>query len=322
MGRYVLKRTGLGLLTLFLSFTLTFFLIRFAPGDPIQILAGRENPNPKQIEYVKELYGLKQPMLTQYVKYLSNVLKGDLGFSFRNKQDVLSIIMSRLSPTIKLTLTASTLSAVIGTALGIWLVKIKNAKVERLFLSLSYLMDAIPVFWLGMVLILIFAGRLGWFPIAGMHDVRHRQEGLAKLLDEGRHMVLPVLTLVLVQAPIYMRVIRSSILNVVNENFVQTFHAVGMPESRIFNRYILKNAISPVIILFGFSLAFTISGVALIEIIFAWPGMGRLIIEAVSTRDYMLLNGIYLIISASVVVFMVVMDVVQAIIDPRIRLEG
>ena len=319
MSRYILKRIALGILTILISFTFTFFLIRFAPGDPIKIMAGRENPSASQIEYIQKLYGLDQPLMVQFTHYLGNLLKGDFGFSFKNNQPIVKIILSRIRPTILLTLTSSLLSAVCGTLLGILVVRMKKPSIERTLLRISYFVDAIPTFWLGLILIIFFAGKMKWFPTSGMHDVRNQSTGIQKILDIIHHMVLPVITIVIVQVPIYFRVIRSSILNTMGDDYIKTFRAAGLSEAKIFHKYILKNSILPIIVLFGSSLAFTISGVALIEIIFAWPGMGRLILQAVSSRDYMLLNGIYLMISASIIIFMILIDIVQAVIDPRIR---
>ena len=321
MSKYVTKKLLLGLVTIFFSFTFTFFLIRFAPGDPIKILAGRENPNPEQIAYAKNLYGLDQPLHIQFITYLMNVLRGDFGYSFRNNQSVLGIIATKVRPTLLLTVFSSTLSALIGTSLGIAVAQKSDSRFDRFILRLSYLIDAIPTFWLGLILIMIFSSTLGWFPTAGMQDIRNRYTGLRGVLDLAHHMVLPVLTLVIVQVPIYMRVARSSILNVKSADYILTFRATGMKESKIFYKYVMKNAIVPVLTLFGMSLAFTISGVALIEIIFAWPGMGRLIMDSIQARDYMVLNGVYLLISVSVIIFMILIDVVQAAIDPRIRLR-
>lgn len=321
MRKYVTKKLLLGIGTIFFSFTFTFFLIRFAPGDPIKILAGRENPNPEQIAYTKSLYGLDKPLFTQFVTYLVNVLRGDFGYSFRNNQSVLSIIATKVRPTLLLTVFSSTLSALIGTSLGIGIAQKSDSRFDRLILRISYLIDAIPTFWLGLILIMVFSSTLGWFPTSGMYDVRNRYTGFRRFLDLAQHMFLPVLTIVIVQVPIYMRVARSSILNVKSADYILTFRATGMKESKIFYKYVIKNAIVPVLTQFGMSLAFTISGVALIEIIFAWPGMGRLIMDSIQARDYMVLNGIYLLISMSVILFMILIDIVQATIDPRIRLR-
>lgn len=321
MRKYVMKKLLLGFVTVFFSFTFTFFLIRFAPGDPIKILAGRENPNPAQIAYVKSLYGLDQPLHIQFFVYIGNVLQGDFGYSFRNNQSVLSIIGTKIKPTLMLTVLASTLSASLGTLSGITIARRSGSRFDRIILRLSYLIDAIPTFWLGLILIMVFSSKLGWFPTSGMQDIRNRYTGVRGVFDLAHHMVLPVLTIVIVQVPIYMRVARSSVLNVMSDDYILTFRAAGMKERKIFNKYVIKNAIVPVLTQFGMSLAFTISGVALIEIIFAWPGMGRLIMDSIQARDYMVLNGIYLLISMSVIVFTILIDIVQAAIDPRIRLR-
>ena len=321
LKKYVVKRLALGLFTIILTFVLTFFLIRLAPGDPIKLLAGRENPNQQMIEKIRMEYGLNHPLHIQFWHYLRNLLRGDLGFSYKNNVSVWSILSSRLKPTLILTLSSTILSALIGTALGIYSVRKDNRTLDRTLINISYFIDAIPSYWLGMVLIIIFASLLGWFPTSGMQNVRMRYTGMRRALDIGYHMVLPVLTIVIIQVPIYFRVVRTSILNVIGDDYIQLFRAAGMQDNHIFNRYVLKNAASPVIVLFGSSLAFTLSGVSLIEIIFGWPGMGRLIIDSINVRDYMVLNGIYLIISISVIIFMILIDIVQAMVDPRIRMR-
>lgn len=321
MNKYIAKRVALGILTILISFTLTFFLIRLAPGDPIKLLAGRENPNPDQIAYVRELYGLDQPLIVQFITYLRNILQGDLGFSFKNNQSVVGIILSRVRPTLLLTVSSSIISATVGTFLGIWVARRRRSRAEQMWLGISYFIDAIPTFWLGLILILVFSSILGWFPTSGMHDIRARHEGIHRFFDELYHMTLPLATIVIVQVPVYFRVARASLLNVMQDDYIRTFRATGMRETKIFNKYAMKNAILPIVTIFGSSLAFTISGVALIEIIFAWPGMGRLIIDAINSRDYMVLNGVYLMISTSVIIFMILIDIVQAWIDPRIRLR-
>lgn len=321
MKKYILKRSLLGIVTIVLTFVFTFFLIRLAPGDPIKLLAGRENPNPDMIEKIRTEYGLNYPLHIQFVHYVRNLLKGDLGFSYKNNLSVLSIISSRIQPTLILTLSSTILSALAGTSLAIFTVKQDNRALDRGLINVSYLIDAIPSYWLGMVLILVFSSYLGWFPTSGMQDVRMRYTGWRRGLDVAYHMVLPVMTIVIIQVPIYFRVARTSILNVLGDDYIQLFRAAGMSESHIFNRYVLKNAAAPIVVLFGSSLAFTLSGVSLIEIIFGWPGMGRLIIDSINIRDYMVLNGIYLIISISVIVFMILIDIMQAYIDPRIRMR-
>lgn len=321
MIRYLRKKTMTGLLTILFSFIITFFLIRYAPGEPIKLLSGKDNPNPEQIEYLTEKYGLDQPVLKQFIKYISNALKGDLGYSYKSNEPVTKIISKKILPTILLTLTSSILSVVIGTSIGLYSGRKVGSKIDNILCSISYILDAIPSFWLGLILILIFSSKLKILPTSGMRDVRQEYEGIKKILDILKHMILPVMVITIIQIPIYFRIIRSSTIQVLNENFIKTFRATGMEENKIFRKFVLKNAIIPVITTFSLSFAFLLSGVSLIEIVFAWPGMGRVIMDSVKNRDYPVLTGIYLLLSISISISMIITDILYSIIDPRIRLE-
>lgn len=321
MRHYIKKRLLTGILTIIFSFSLTFFLIRYAPGNPIKVLAGTENPNPELIENLTIKYGLDKSVPVQFFNYIKNILKGDLGFSYRSNEPVTKLIGEKVFATILLTLTASILAVVIGTFLGIYAARKAGSVIDRTLCGISYVFDAIPGFWLGLILILIFASRLKMLPTSGMYDLRGQNEGIWYVFDVAKHMVLPVSTLVIIQTPIYFRISRSSVLQVVSEDFILLFKATGMKESKIFNKYVLRNAIIPTITVFSMSLAFMIGGVTLTEIVFAWPGMGRLILDAIKSRDYPLLTGVYLMISISIVLVMLVTDIIYALIDPRIRYE-
>jgi peptide/nickel transport system permease protein len=192
---------------------------------------------------------------------------------------------------------------------------------DTLFSAISYLFNAMPAFWLGLMMIILFATVLNLAPSSGMTNTRISHKGLAYVFDVMHHMLLPVAVLVLVDLPLYFRIAKSSVLQVASEEFILTLRATGMDEKKIFNKYIFRNAILPTITVFGISLAFLITGVALIEIVFAWPGMGRLVLTAISQRDYPTLMGIYLLMSISIAVVMVIVDVVYAVFDPRIRYQ-
>lgn len=321
MLRYVLRRLATGLLTILLSFALTFFLIRFAPGNPVKVLAGKDNPNPEQIEHLTKVYGLDQSVGTQFIKYINNALHGYFGYSYKSHLPVTTILGRKIVPTVILTLTASLLSVIIGTALGVFAGRRSGHLSDRLLCDISYVIDAVPSFWLAMILIMLFAGKLKWLPTSGMYDIRGDYEGFKKFLDLLRHMILPIATLVIIQVPVYFRIARSSVLHVLGSEFIRTYRATGMSERRIFGKYVLRNALIPIITTFSMSLAFLISGVALIEIVFAWPGMGRVILDAINGRDYPVLTGVYLLISISISVFMMLTDILYAWVDPRIRLE-
>lgn len=321
MKSYIGKRIATGILTIIFSFCITFFIIRYAPGNPMKVLAGTDNPNPELIEHLTIKYGLDKPIPVQFVNYVKNILKGDLGHSYMSNEPVTKLIKEKVFPTILLTLTSSILAVVVGTFLGVYAARKVGTIFDRVMCGLSYFIDATPGFWLGLIFILIFSSTLKILPTSGMYDLRIENQGFAHVLDVIKHMILPVSTLTIIQIPLYFRISRSSVLQTMSEDFIMTLRATGMKESQIFNKYVLRNAIIPTITMFSLSLAFTISGVALIEIVFAWPGMGRLIMDAIMKRDYPLLTGIYLTISISICIVMIITDIVYALVDPRIRLE-
>lgn len=318
---YIGKRIATGILTIIFSFCITFFIIRYAPGNPMKVLAGTDNPNPELIEHLTIKYGLDKPIPVQFVNYVKNILKGDLGHSYMSNEPVTKLIKEKVFPTILLTLTSSILAVVVGTFLGVYAARKAGTIFDRVMCGISYFIDATPGFWLGLIFILIFSSTLKILPTSGMYDLRIEKQGFAHVLDVIKHMILPVSTLTIIQIPLYFRISRSSVLQTMSEDFIMTLRATGMKESQIFNKYVLRNAIIPTITMFSLSLAFTISGVALIEIVFAWPGMGRLIMDAIMKRDYPLLTGIYLTISISICIVMIITDIVYALVDPRIRLE-
>lgn len=321
MKKYIIKKFFTGILTIMFSFIITFFLIRSAPGNPIKFLAGKDNPNPELIKHLTIKYGLDKPIPVQFTKYIGNVIKGDFGYSYMSNEPVLKLIGEKVFATILLTLTATILAVIIGTFVGICSARNVGTGLDKFMCGVSYVFDAIPGFWLGLVLIIIFASTLKILPTSGMYDVRAEYTGMLYILDVGRHMILPVTTLFLIQTPLYFRIARSSVLQTMSEDFVLVLRATGMDDKKIFNKYILRNAIIPIVTAFSTSLAFMIGGVTLIEIVFAWPGMGRLIMDAIMKRDYPLLTGVYLMISISISMVMIITDIIYAIIDPRIRFE-
>lgn len=321
MFRYVMKRLLIGLITIFLAFTLTFFLTRVAPGNPIRVLAGKDNPNPDQIAYLTSYYGLDKPLSEQYVNYITAAFHGDFGRSIKSNRPVVDIISEKVLPTLILSLTGSVLSILIGTALGLYAGRRIDSWQDRILVNLSYIIDAIPSFWLSMMFIMLFATRLRWFPTTGMYSIRETYTGWARVQDLLIHMVLPVAVMVIISVPYYFRVSRASVRRVLEQDFIHSLRALGMRERKIYRKYVLKNALIPVITASGMALAFALSGVALIEIVFAWPGMGRVIMNAVTQRDYNVLSGVYLMLSICVTVFMILTDLIYAWVDPRIRLD-
>lgn len=319
MKRYIFKRSLSSLLVVFTSVIINFFIIRLAPGDPIRILAGTDNPNEAMIAALRAQYGLDKSLFEQFFVFFKNLLKGELGFSYISNQPVIELILERIGPTLLLSLTALIISVIIGIYLGVECGKKPGGKLDGFVSGFSYVFDSMPSFWLGMMMILIFASSLGWVPTSGMVNLRARASGFAKIVDIAYHMILPVSTLVLIQFPYYFRITRTSIIQTLSEDFITTLRATGMDEKRIFNKYVLRNAILPTVTIVGMSFAFLLSGSALIETVFAWPGMGRLLMDSIARRDYQVLTGIYLVISVSVAIVMLAVDILYGFIDPRIK---
>ncbi len=320
MKRYVFKRTLSSLLVVFTSIIINFFIIRLAPGDPIRILAGTDNPNQAMIDALRVHYGLDQSLFQQFIVFMQNLFKGDLGYSYVSNQPVLEIINERIWPTLLLTLTAMIIAVALGIAFGVYCGRKPGSRLDNFISSISYIFDSMPSFWLGMMLILVLAANLNWFPTSGMMNLRNRGvSGIDLVMDIAYHMVLPVTTLVLIQFPYYFRITRTSVVQTLSEDFIMTLRATGMNERLIFNKFVLRNAILPTVTVVGMNFAFLLAGSALIETVFAWPGMGRLLLESINSRDYQVLTGIYLVISVSVAVVMFLIDIFYGLIDPRIK---
>lgn len=321
MKRFILKRLFSGTIVVLFSVLFNFVIIRLAPGDPTRLLAGKDNPSPEMIAALQEKYGLNKPIMTQFWLYVKQLAHGDFGYSYVSTAKVWDLIKTRIGPTLLVAFTGAFIGLIIGTLLGIYAARKKGSKVDVFLCGISYVLDSTPSFWLGLMMILIFASILKWFPTYGMYSLRGNYTGFAKVLDLLRHLFLPVTTLVLLNIPYYFRIARSSVLQTMSEDFIMTLRATGMSERKIFNKYVMRNAIIPTITVFGITLAYMITGVSMIEIVFAWPGMGRLMLDSITKRDYPTLSAIYLMLSISVAVMTIVVDIVYAWIDPRIRIE-
>lgn len=318
--KYLFRRIFSAALLVILVITINFFIIHLAPGDPVTIMAGLENPSPQIVDALKKKYGLDKPLLVQYLKYMANLFKGDLGFSYVYDQPSWKLIGPRIVPTLSITITASVIAFSLGTYLAV-LASRKRRKFGDLFLSLiSYVLYAMPSFWLGLILILVFSSKLKWFPTSGMFDMRASYVGFRKFLDYLYHLFLPVLTLVLIQLPVFYRVTRASIVQNLREDYVMVLSAAGLSRDKLFRKYVMKNSIIPAVTIFGIHLGFSITGAALVEIVFAWPGMGRLLLDAVFRRDYQLLLSIYFLMAVFISLAMIITDIVIAVLDPRVRL--
>lgn len=271
--------------------------------------------------FLTEKYGLDQPLPSQLFRYVKYAVRGDLGYSYLSRRPVAQLIGEKIGPTLLLTLTAIGFSLLFGSFLGFYAARNPGKFFSRQMQRCSYLFDSLPGFWLGLILILVFASCLKLVPTAGMTDLRQEYVGFPHMIDVARHMILPVLTLIIVQSPLYFRVARSSAARALKEEYVKTLRAAGLSEGKIFYGFVLRNAAIPLVTVFSSDLAFSLAGVSLVETVFAWPGMGRMLTEAALRRDYPLLTGIYLTISLSICGAMIGADAIYAALDPRIRLR-
>jgi peptide/nickel transport system permease protein len=318
MRRYLGKRAITAVISVLLVLVINFTIIRLAPGDPARLLVGTENPTAEQVELITKKYGLDQPVYMQFLKYLGNLLKGDMGVSYYTNEPVSKLIAEKLGYTALLTLTALVIAVVLGTWAGIACARHIGGKLDNFVASITYIIDGFPSFWLGLMLMLVFASILGILPYSGVMNIRESYTGMRRVLDVAEHMILPVSTLAILHFPYYFRISRSSMIQTLGEEYMTTLWVAGMPKKRIFRKYAFRNAILPTVTAVSIHMAYIVTGSALVEIVYSWPGMGSYVMQSISRRDYPVLMGIYLMLSVSVAVMMIVIDVLYAVLDPRI----
>ncbi|QHJ00413.1 ABC transporter permease subunit [Xylophilus rhododendri] len=319
--RFVLRRLLQALPILIGIAVLNFLLVHLAPGDAATVLAGESGGAPP--EYLAQLraqFGLDQPMYLQLLRYLRNMLTLDLGYSYRHGETVLALILDRMGPTLLLMGLAFVFSICGGVLLGIAAATALNGWRDRLISVLAVVTYATPLFWMGIMLILVFSVKLGWLPTSGMEDVVAFNTGWARVLDIAWHLVLPVLTLSLFNMAVYTRMMRSSMLDQRGQDYVLTARAKGLAEAVITRRHILRNALLPVLTMAGVQVGALLGGSVVIESVFAWPGLGQLAFQSLFARDYNLLLGIFFLSACLVVVVNLVVDLLYSAIDPRMKL--
>lgn len=321
MKKFILKRIYTAFIVVLVVVALNFFIIKLAPGDPVNIMAGFDNPNEEFKMAVRAKYNLDKPLITQFFTYIYRLVQGDLGESYYSSRPVTELLAERMGASLLLSGTSAVLAFIIGTVLGLTAGKKEDSMQDKVLSAGTYVANAMPSFWLGLMLIFVFASRLGWLPTQGMYSLRENYTGIARYIDLGKHLILPVTTLVLVQIPGYFRITRSSVIQVMADDYITIFRVTGMSEKKIYMKYVLKNAILPVVTLFGINVAYIVAGSTLVETVFSWQGIGILMYTAIAKRDYNVLMGTYLIIAVSVAFFMILVDVIYAKLDPRIHYE-
>jgi len=320
--RYIYRRLIQIVIIFFVILTILFFLFHLAPGDPVSRMVD-PNLTPEDAQLIIKELGLDQPLWMQYLYYLKNFLTGHFGSSFHYGQPVIDIIGNRLPNTILLFTTSIILSAIVGIYLGKIASWHKGKKTDTLMTLGALITHTVFLPWMALIMIWIFAYRLGWFPITGMISEEvwlNPNAGVWwKMIDVLHHMALPLVTLFLIHFGSYLLIMRSSMLNTLKEDYILTGRAKGLSEKVIRDHHAAPNAALPVVTSVGLSLAFSINGGALTETVFTWPGIGRELVFAVSHNDYPLAMASFLLIAIVVLLSNLVVDILYAYLDPRIR---
>jgi peptide/nickel transport system permease protein len=321
--RYIAMRLVKTILVTVAVVLLSFFLIRLAPGDAATVMAGQSGyADEAFIKSLRAEYGLDQPLPVQLWKYAIAVAHGDLGTSYVRRQPVLAVIMERLPNTLLLDGFALLLAVAGGVWLGGIAARRPGSVGDAAVTVLSMLFYAVPQFWLGMMMVLVFSVWLAWLPPFGIETMGADYTGFMQLGDVAQHMILPGLTLALYFLASYARLTRAAMIEVSEQDFVKTARAKGISERQVARRHILRNALIPLVTYAGLQASILVGGSVLVENVFSWPGVGTLAYEAVNARDNPLLLGIFIVTAILVSLFNLITDIAYAVVDPRVELGG
>jgi dipeptide transport system permease protein len=334
MLRYLLKRAALTVPTFFALMFLTFVAIRLVPGDPVEVRVGERGISPERLEYFRHELGLDQPVWKQFLDYVWQLLHGNFGTSLVTNEKVLTEFIALFPATIELSLCAMLFATLIGIPAGAVAAVKRGSVYDQVLMGLSVTGFSMPIFWWGLLLIMFVAERWGLTPVSGRIDLikfyfepvtgfmlidawLSGQKGA--LLDAAHHLVLPAIVLGTVPLAVIARMTRSSMLEVLSEDYVRTARAKGLAPWRVVGLHALRNAMIPVVTVIGLSVGALMAGAVLTETIFSWPGVGKWLIEAIARRDYPSLQGGVMLVSSVVILVNLVVDVLYGVINPRIR---
>lgn len=319
--RYVLKRLAQGVPIILAIVVLNFFLLNMAEGDAVDVLAGEAgSATPEYMAELRAKFGLDKPLPVQLLVYLKNVISLDLGYSFRHDMAVSKLIVDRFWPTLLLMACTIFIAITFGVLLGLMAATRLNTWKDSVISIFALITYATPLFWVGLMMIVVFSIYLGWFPTSGMENVAAFHEGFDRVVDIARHLVLPTITLSLFYLALYTRMMRASMLEQYGQDYVVTARAKGLTERRITFVHVVRNALLPVVTMAGVQVGALIGGSVIVESVFAWPGLGMLAFESLFARDLNLLLGIFMLSSVLVVAVNLVVDIVYSFLDPRIEI--
>lgn len=314
MKLYILQRLLSLIPVILIVAIVVFFLIHLTPGDPASAILGPEAP-PEEIAKLRAELGLDQPLYEQFIHWFGNVIQGDLGTSIFLKVPVLQAFMEHLGPTLSLAILAQIFSILIAVPFGIIAATRKGTLIDRFFMVFALLGISIPSFLLGLLMILLFAVKLQWLPVAGYRPID------VGVIDHFRFLILPAITLGSIQAALLARMTRSSMLDVLNMNFIKTARSKGLKRQVVIYKHALRNAFIPILTVIGQSFGTLIAGAVVVEVVFNLPGIGQLIVNSIERRDYVVIQGTILLIAGTYVLINLLVDLLYGVVDPRIRLN-
>lgn len=315
MANFVLRRLAQAALLLLIVSMVAFAVLYLAPGGPLSQYALSSNMTAEEIKLIEHQLGLDRPLPVQYADWLMRMLRGDWGRSYRDSSPVLSVIGSHIGATLELMATATLIALIVGCWIGI-VGAIKTYSVFDTLATVGAMVAlSIPTFWFGLVTIYVFSLGLGWLPAGNRETI-----GDGSLLDLLHHLIAPAMVLALVEMAVWARFMRSSMLDVIGQDYIRTARAKGLPEWRVLSGHALRNAMLPMITLAGLQLPTLLSGALVAETVFTWPGMGRLFLDSIGYRDYPVIMGVLMFSSVMVLLGSFLADLLYAVVDPRIRL--
>jgi peptide/nickel transport system permease protein len=307
MVAYILRRLLQSAFVIFGVACVTFLVLRLVPGDPARLMVP-PGTSEKVVDSLRQELGTDEPLIVQFGRFLGGLLQGDLGESFRQGRPVLELVLDALPATLALATTTMLTAVLVAVPLGIVAAYRSGGILDRVILIFSLAGQSVPNFWLGVMLVLVFAIRLQWFPAIGMAG--------------PGSIVLPTLTLALILVAILVRTVRQSMLEALNEDYVRTARAKGMPETKVVLVHALKNAAIPLVTILGLQVGFVLGGAFVVELIFDWPGVGLLALEAIDTRDFPVVQGVVILVAAVFTFANLAVDIAYAYLNPRVRLGG
>jgi len=330
---YLTNKVGFALLTLVAVIIFNFFLFRILPGDPVKLIIHSPRMTAEAQERIRTNFGLNKPIWldlealqrgdvlgtfdTQFTAYIRNLLRGDFGVSFSTRQDVRELLQERVWRTVVLVGIGEVLAIFIGVALGMLAAWRRGSRLDTSILLVGLFTWAMPTFFFGIILVILARGRL---PVGGMVTPGlEPADGMVYWIDVGKHLILPTLTLTILYMSEYMLIMRSSVVEVLSEDFILTAKAKGLNTFRIFRDHALKNSMLPMITIIALTLGYTVGGAIQVETVFSWPGIGRLMYDAVQKRDYPVLQGTFLLLAVSVILANLIADLLYMVMDPRVK---